>query len=56
MENIFETVLDLATAPFLKIPFLEKIFGYDEEMIDRYLQSRREDIMETIKRKYAIKP
>lgn len=56
MEGIFETVLDLASAPFLKLPFLEEIAGYDTAQTDRYLDSRREDMVTTIKRKYAIKP
>lgn len=55
MESLFDTVLDLAAAPFLKIPFLEQIAGFDAERIDRYLLSRREDLVTTLQRKYATK-
>lgn len=55
LESLFDTVLDLAAAPFLKIPFLEQIAGFDAERIDRYLLSRREDLVTTLQRKYATK-
>lgn len=53
MGSIYDTVLNLAAAPFLNIPFLENISGYDAQRIDRYLLSRREDMVKTIRKKYT---
>ncbi|RNC65544.1 TetR/AcrR family transcriptional regulator [Proteiniphilum sp. X52] len=52
MEDIYLTVIHLAVTPFLDIPFLENIAGYDKDRIERHLLSRREDMVETIRRKY----
>lgn len=48
MPEIYHTVLTLTMAPFLTIPFMEKVVGFSQEQVDAYLQSRRDEMVRII--------
>lgn len=54
MRDIYNTVLTLSTAPFMNIPLLVNVAGMDENQIDAYLKSRREEIIRLIRARYLV--
>ena len=53
MNDIYSTVLTLATAPFLTIPVLENVAGFTAEQIDAHLLERRAEMVRIIYARYA---
>lgn len=53
MHDIYNTVLTLATAPYMNIPLLENVAGLSADRIDRYLQERREEMVRIIRSRYS---
>lgn len=53
MNDIYNTVLTLATTPFLSIPLLENVAGMTAERIDRYLLSRREEMVRILRSRFS---
>lgn len=53
MRDIYNTVLSLATAPFLNIPLLENVAGFTPEQIDSYLESRKQEMVRILKARYG---
>lgn len=54
MENIYDSVFSLASAPFLMIPVLEKVMGMSPEQIEAYLTSHRDEMVKLLKARYDI--
>lgn len=54
MENIYDSVFSLASAPFLMIPVLEKVMGMSPEQIEAYIISHREEMVRLLKARYDI--
>ena len=53
MNDIYNTVLTLATAPFLNIPLLENVAGLTSEQIDTYLLARKAEMTRIILARYS---
>ena len=53
MHDIYNTVLTLATAPFMNIPLLENVAGLPADRIDIYLQERRAEMVRIIRSRYS---
>ncbi len=54
MTEIVETVFSLVVSPFLLIPALENLCGYDEDRIEDYLSRRKRETAEIITARYSI--
>jgi len=54
MSGIYDTVLTLATAPFLNLPVLSNVAHISDEKIDKYVQERREELKLLIQSRYAV--
>ena len=55
MNDIYNTVLALATAPFFTIPMLENVAGYTPEQIDAYLAMRRDEMVRLLECRYSAR-
>lgn len=53
MGDIYNSVLTLATAPFLTVPILENVAGFTPEQIDAFLQSRKEEMVRILEARYS---
>lgn len=53
MNDIYNTVLTLSTAPFMNIPLLENVAGMGREKIDAYLKERRSEMLRIIRARYS---
>lgn len=53
MENIYDSVFSLASAPFLLIPVLEKVMGMNQDQIESYLASHREEMVRLLRARYS---
>lgn len=53
MKDIYNTVIALATAPFLNLPLLKNVAGYSEERIKEYLLSRKEEMIRILRARYS---
>lgn len=53
MKDIYNTVLALATAPFLVLPALENVAGFTSEEIDSYLKARKEEMVRILLARYS---
>ncbi len=53
VTGMFETVLTLPYTPFLHVPFLKNVAGYDEWQIDEYLQRRKEELLMLFRKRYS---
>lgn len=52
MNDIYYTVLTLASAPFLDIPLLENVAGLSPDRIDLFLASRRDDMVRILQARF----
>ena len=55
MQDVFDTVISLAIAPFLNVPMLENVLGMSNGRIDSYLSSHRAEMLRTIRARYSAK-
>ena len=53
VTGLFESVLTLAYAPFLHVPFLKNVAGYGEQEIDDYLRRRKEEMLALLMKRYS---
>lgn len=53
MNDIYNSVLTLATAPFLNLPLLENVAGLTQKEISSYLQNRREEMVKLLEARFA---
>ena len=54
MGDIYNTVLTLATAPFVAVPLLRNVAGFSEAQIEEYLAARRREMIRIINAGYSI--
>lgn len=54
MNDIYNSVLTLATAPFLTLPLLENVAGWNANEISSYLQRRREEMVKSLEARFAV--
>ncbi|MCQ2176346.1 MAG: TetR/AcrR family transcriptional regulator [Bacteroidales bacterium] len=54
MNDIYNTVLTLATSPFLNIPVLCNVCGMDDSAIDEYLNARRREMILILQARYSV--
>lgn len=52
MEDIYSTVLTLATAPFLTVPMLRNVAGMSDEEIDSWLEGRKREMAGILRARY----
>lgn len=52
MGNIYDSVLSLASAPFLMIPILENVMGMSPEQVETYLSSHRAEMVRLLRARY----
>lgn len=55
MTDIYNTVLTLATAPFLTLPILENVAGLSPQWVDEYLVSRKKEMVRILEARYSMK-
>ncbi|MBQ0077674.1 MAG: TetR/AcrR family transcriptional regulator [Bacteroidales bacterium] len=55
MNDIYSTVLSLATAPFMMLPMLENVGGRSEEQISTFLSDRKEEMARILRARYSVK-
>lgn len=55
MTDIYNSVLTLATTPFLVIPLLENVAGLTPDRIDAYLSSRKKEMVRLLESRYSLK-
>ena len=55
MSDIYNTVITLATTPFLTIPMLSNVCGMDDAAIDEYLSARRKEMILILQARYSGK-
>lgn len=53
MNDIYNTVITLATAPFFSIPMLENVAGFTPERIDAFLEERKKEMARILKARYS---
>ena len=53
MNDIYNSVVTLATMPFLSLPMLENVAGMTPERIDTFLLSRREEMVKILRARYS---
>lgn len=53
MGDIYNSVLTLATAPFLTVPILENVAGFTPEQTDAFLLSRKEEMVRMLEAGYS---
>lgn len=53
MQDIYNTVLAMATAPFMTLPMLENVAGFTPEEIDSYLKTRKEEMVRVLLARYS---
>ena len=51
--GLFETVLSLSYTPFLHVPFLKNVAGYDDQQIDEYLRRRKVEMLTLLQKRYS---
>lgn len=54
MNDIYNTVITLATAPFLSIPMLENVAGFSPERIDAFLEDRKKEMTRILRARYSL--
>lgn len=55
MNDIYNTVLCLATSPFFNLPLLENVVGYDAAQVDSYLAARRSEMIRILQSRYSAR-
>lgn len=55
MNDIYNAVLELAAGPFLTLPVLENVAGYTPDMIDAFLENRREEMVRLLQARFSTK-
>lgn len=53
INDVFNTVMSLAIAPFLNAPMLENVLGMSEEEIEAYLKAHRAEMLKIIYARYS---
>jgi AcrR family transcriptional regulator len=53
INDVFNTVMSLALAPFLNAPMLENVLGMSEEEIEAYLKAHRTEMLKIIYARYS---
>lgn len=53
MNDIYSTMLSLATAPFFALPMLENVSGLPPARIDAWLLSRKEEMVRILQARYS---
>ncbi|HOE93991.1 MAG TPA: TetR/AcrR family transcriptional regulator [Candidatus Cryptobacteroides sp.] len=53
INDVFNTVMSLALAPFLNAPMLENVLGMSEEEIEAYLKAHRAEMLKIIYARYS---
>ncbi len=53
VNDIFDTVISLAIAPFLNYPMLENVLGLSEDEIEAYLKAHRTEMCRVIRARYS---
>ena len=56
MNDIYNAILTLAVGPFLTLPILENVAGYDAARIDAYLLARKEEMVCIMQARFAVAP
>ena len=56
IDDILDTVLTLATAPFQNIPLLENVLHFTSGQIEDYLQARKCEMLCMLERRYSLQP
>lgn len=52
-KDIYNTVLSLSIAPFLALPLLENVAGYEPGQTDAYLQARKAEMIRILEDRYS---
>lgn len=55
MKDVYNSVITLASAPFMVIPLLENVAGMTPEQIDVYLSARRKEMVRILLSRYSGK-
>ena len=53
IQDVFDTVISLAIAPFLNVPMLENVLGMSCGQVESYLSSHRDEMLRTIRARYS---
>ena len=56
IDDILDTVLTLASAPFQNIPLLENVLHFTSGQIEDYLQARKREMLCMLERRYSLQP
>ena len=54
MNDIYNTVITLAVAPFVSIPMLENVGGFTPERIDAFLADRKKEMVRILRDRYSL--
>lgn len=54
MNDIYSTVLSLATAPFMMLPVMENVGSHTEEQIDAFLSDRKKEMVKILWARYSV--
>lgn len=55
MNDIYSTVLSLATAPFMMLPMMENVGYRTQEQINTFLSDRKEEMVKILRARYSVK-
>lgn len=53
MNDVFDSILSLAVAPFLSVPMLRNVMGLDDDGVEAYLASHRAEMLLLIRARYT---
>lgn len=53
VTGLFDTVLSMSYAPFLHIPFLQNVAGYDKDQITDYLYRRKVETLTLLEKRFS---
>ena len=53
MGDIYDTIISLASAPFLMLPVMEKVMDMTSEQIESYLESHRAEMLRLLQARYG---
>ena len=56
IDDILDTVLTLATAPFQNIPLLENVLHFPPRQVEDYLRARKREMLCMLERRYSLQP